>query len=115
MNFFRQEVDAAVDALLLQQVIVLPTAAGWALGCDAEVPRAVARLHELAGPTAAPAQRLAADAPTAPDPTPTVAEFIHKLTRRLGHPVLAVPVAATFAELPAALLRQVDYVVSWGQ
>ncbi|RYU77716.1 L-threonylcarbamoyladenylate synthase [Hymenobacter persicinus] len=46
-NFFRQEVDAAVDALLLQQVILYPTDTVWGLGCDAEVPAAVDRLYKL--------------------------------------------------------------------
>ncbi|MBC8083798.1 MAG: Sua5/YciO/YrdC/YwlC family protein [Hymenobacter sp.] len=46
-NFFRQEVDAAVDALLLQQVILYPTDTVWGLGCDAEVPPAVERLYKL--------------------------------------------------------------------
>jgi len=47
MNRFQQEVDAAVDALLLQQVILYPTDTVWGLGCDAEVPRAVAQLYKL--------------------------------------------------------------------
>jgi len=47
MNRFQQEVDAAVDALLLQQVILYPTDTVWGLGCDAEVPRAVERLYKL--------------------------------------------------------------------
>ncbi|HEX8424725.1 L-threonylcarbamoyladenylate synthase [Hymenobacter sp.] len=46
-TFFRQEVDAAVDALLLQQVILYPTDTVWGLGCDAEVPPAVERLYKL--------------------------------------------------------------------
>ncbi|UOQ64894.1 L-threonylcarbamoyladenylate synthase [Hymenobacter volaticus] len=46
-SFFRQEVDAAVDALLLQQVILYPTDTVWGLGCDAEVPPAVERLYKL--------------------------------------------------------------------
>lgn len=46
-NFFRQEVDAAVDALLMQQVILYPTDTIWGLGCDAEVPPAVERLYKL--------------------------------------------------------------------
>jgi L-threonylcarbamoyladenylate synthase len=45
--FFRQEVEAAVDALLLQQVILYPTDTVWGLGCDAEVPRAVEQLYKL--------------------------------------------------------------------
>ena len=44
-----QEVDATVDALLLQQVILYPTDTVWGLGCDAEVPRAVAQLYKLKG------------------------------------------------------------------
>ncbi|GAA4353660.1 L-threonylcarbamoyladenylate synthase [Hymenobacter saemangeumensis] len=47
MNRFQQEVDAAVDALLLQQVILYPTDTVWGLGCDAEVPRAVGQLYKL--------------------------------------------------------------------
>jgi L-threonylcarbamoyladenylate synthase len=46
-KFFLQEVDAAVDALLLQQVILYPTDTVWGLGCDAEVPRAVEQLYKL--------------------------------------------------------------------
>ena len=46
-NFFRQEVDAAVDALLLQQVILYPTDTVWGLGCDAEVPPAVELVYKL--------------------------------------------------------------------
>jgi L-threonylcarbamoyladenylate synthase len=46
-NFFRQEVDAAVDALLLQQVILYPTDTVWGLGCDAEVPPAVEKLYKI--------------------------------------------------------------------
>jgi L-threonylcarbamoyladenylate synthase len=46
-NFFRQEVDAAVDALLLQQVILYPTDTVWGLGCDAEVPPAVEQLYKI--------------------------------------------------------------------
>jgi L-threonylcarbamoyladenylate synthase len=45
--FFRQEVEAAVDALLLQQVILYPTDTVWGLGCDAEVPRAVEQLYKI--------------------------------------------------------------------
>ncbi len=113
MDIFRQEVDAAVDALLMQQVILLPAAAGWALACDAEVLPAVARLRALAGPAAAPEQRLT---PAAAGAVGTAAaDFTHKLTRRLGHPVLAVVVAPTYAELAAGLLRDVDYVVNWGR
>ncbi len=46
-NFFRQEVDAAVDVLLMQHVILYPTDTVWGLGCDAEVPPAVDRLLKL--------------------------------------------------------------------
>ena len=49
MNFFRQEVDVAVDALLSQQIILYPTDTVWGLGCDAEVPRAVETLYKLKG------------------------------------------------------------------
>ena len=47
MNRFQQEVDAAVDAMLLQQVILYPTDTVWGLGCDAEAPPAVAALYKL--------------------------------------------------------------------
>jgi len=47
MNRFQQEVDAAVDALLLQQVILYPTDTVWGLGCDAEAPPAVQALYKL--------------------------------------------------------------------
>lgn len=47
MKFFRQEVDNAVDALLLQQVILYPTDTVWGLGCDAEVTRAVEQVYKL--------------------------------------------------------------------
>ena len=47
MKFLRQEVDAAVDALLLQQVILYPTDTVWGLGCDAESPPAVKALYKL--------------------------------------------------------------------
>lgn len=47
MKFFRQEVDNAVDALLMQQVILYPTDTVWGLGCDAELPRAVEQLYKL--------------------------------------------------------------------
>ncbi|WP_426490981.1 L-threonylcarbamoyladenylate synthase [Hymenobacter sp. 102] len=47
MKFFRQEVDAAVDALLMQQVILYPTDTVWGLGCDAELPRAVEQVYKL--------------------------------------------------------------------
>lgn len=46
-SFLRQEIDAAVDALLLQQIILYPTDTVWGLGCDAEVPPAVDRLYTL--------------------------------------------------------------------
>ncbi len=49
MNRFQQEVDAAVDALLLQQVILYPTDTVWGLGCDAESPPAVQALYKLKG------------------------------------------------------------------
>ena len=49
MNHFQQEVDAAVDALLLQQVILYPTDTVWGLGCDAESPPAVKQLYQLKG------------------------------------------------------------------
>ena len=48
-NFFRQEVDSAVDILLAQQVILYPTDTVWGLGCDAEVPRAVEKIYKLKG------------------------------------------------------------------
>lgn len=46
-KFFIQEVESAVDALLLQQVILYPTDTVWGLGCDAEVPPAVDKLYAL--------------------------------------------------------------------
>ncbi|GAB3290139.1 L-threonylcarbamoyladenylate synthase [Hymenobacter tenuis] len=46
-KFFREEVEAAVDALLLQQVILYPTDTVWGLGCDAEVPPAVDKVYQL--------------------------------------------------------------------
>lgn len=46
-RFLREEVDAAVDALLMQQVILYPTDTVWGLGCDAELPRAVEKLYQL--------------------------------------------------------------------
>ncbi|NVO30321.1 L-threonylcarbamoyladenylate synthase [Hymenobacter lapidiphilus] len=46
-KFLRSEADAAVDALLLQQVILYPTDTVWGLGCDAELPRAVEQLYQL--------------------------------------------------------------------
>jgi len=49
MNRFQQEVEAAVDALLLQQVILYPTDTVWGLGCDAEAPPAVKELYKLKG------------------------------------------------------------------
>jgi L-threonylcarbamoyladenylate synthase len=47
MKFFRQEVDAAVDALLMQQVILYPTDTVWGLGCDAESSKAVEQVYKL--------------------------------------------------------------------
>ncbi len=44
-----QEVDATVDALLLQQVILYPTDTVWGVGCDAESPPAVQALYKLKG------------------------------------------------------------------
>lgn len=62
MNFFRQEVDSAVDVLLAQQVILYPTDTVWGLGCDAEVPRAVEKLYKLKGrPEGTPSIVLVAD------------------------------------------------------
>lgn len=49
MNRFQQEVEAAVDALLLQQVVLYPTDTVWGLGCDAEAPPAVKELYKLKG------------------------------------------------------------------
>ena len=46
-KFLRSEADMAVDALLLQQVILYPTDTVWGLGCDAESPRAVDQLYQL--------------------------------------------------------------------
>ncbi|OWP62769.1 translation factor Sua5 [Hymenobacter amundsenii] len=46
-KFLRSEADMAVDALLLQQVILYPTDTVWGLGCDAELPRAVEQLYQL--------------------------------------------------------------------
>ncbi|SET04292.1 L-threonylcarbamoyladenylate synthase [Hymenobacter actinosclerus] len=46
-KFLRSEADAAVDALLLQQVILYPTDTVWGLGCDAELPRAVEQVYKL--------------------------------------------------------------------
>lgn len=62
MNFFRQEVDSAVDILLTQQVILYPTDTVWGLGCDAEVPRAVEKIYQLKGrPAGTPSIVLVAD------------------------------------------------------
>ena len=47
MANFQQEVEAAVEALLFQQIILYPTDTVWGIGCDAEVPRAVERLYKL--------------------------------------------------------------------
>ena len=61
-SFFRQEVDTAVDALLMQQVILYPTDTVWGLGCDAEVPRAVENLYKIKGrPEGKPSIVLVAD------------------------------------------------------
>ena len=49
MNFFQQEVEAAVDALLMQQVILYPTDTVWGLGCDAELSRPVEAIYKLKG------------------------------------------------------------------
>ncbi|TGE06386.1 L-threonylcarbamoyladenylate synthase [Hymenobacter fodinae] len=46
-KFFREEVESAVDALLMQQVLLYPTDTVWGLGCDAEVPQAVQKIYEL--------------------------------------------------------------------
>ncbi|GAB2794453.1 L-threonylcarbamoyladenylate synthase [Hymenobacter luteus] len=46
-KFFREEVEAAVDALLMQQVLLYPTDTVWGLGCDAELPRAVEQVYKL--------------------------------------------------------------------
>ncbi len=46
-KFLRSEADMAVDALLLQQVILYPTDTVWGLGCDAELPRAVDQVYQL--------------------------------------------------------------------
>lgn len=62
MNFFRQEVDVAVDILLSQQIILYPTDTVWGLGCDAEVPRAVEKIYQLKGrPEGKPSIVLVAD------------------------------------------------------
>jgi len=61
-SFFRQEVETAVDALLMQQVILYPTDTVWGLGCDAEVPRAVDNLYKIKGrPERKPSIVLVAD------------------------------------------------------
>lgn len=63
-KFFREEVEAAIDALLLQQVILYPTDTVWGLGCDAEVSRAVEKLYSLKGrPQGKPSIVLVADLP----------------------------------------------------
>ncbi|QNE39919.1 threonylcarbamoyl-AMP synthase [Hymenobacter sp. NBH84] len=62
MNLFQQEVEAAVDALLLQQVILYPTDTVWGLGCDAESTKAAERLYKLKGrPEGKPSIVLVAD------------------------------------------------------
>jgi len=62
MNRFQQEVDTAVDALLLQQVILYPTDTVWSLGCDVEAPSAVRQLYKLKGrPEGRPGIVLVAD------------------------------------------------------
>lgn len=59
---FREEVEAALEALLLHQIILYPTDTVWGLGCDAEVPRAVERLYQLKGrPAGQPSIVLVAD------------------------------------------------------
>jgi L-threonylcarbamoyladenylate synthase len=165
MNFFRQEVDSAVDILLAQQVILYPTDTVWGLGCDAEVPRAVEKLYKLKGrPAGTPSivlvadlamlRRYAAEVPAeleaalatqtrpttyllpasstvapgliAPDGTVGLRvvqdEFCHKVVRRLGHGLVSTsanktgePTPAVFAEVDAAIVRGVDYVVNWRQ
>jgi len=47
MTLFQQEVETAVDALLLQQVILYPTDTVWGVGCDAESSKAVERLYKV--------------------------------------------------------------------
>jgi L-threonylcarbamoyladenylate synthase len=49
-------------------------------------------------------------------------EFCHKVVRRLGHGLVSTsankagePTPAVFAEVDAAIVRGVDYVVSWRQ
>lgn len=49
MNRFQQEVETAIDILLLQQVILYPTDTVWGLGCDAEATAAVKQLYKLKG------------------------------------------------------------------
>lgn len=62
MKFFQQEVDAAVDALLMQQIILYPTDTVWGLGCDAELTRPVEAIYRLKGrPEGKPAIVLVAD------------------------------------------------------
>lgn len=62
MNRFQQEVEAAIDVLLVQQVILYPTDTVWGLGCDAESPPAVAQLYKLKGrPEGKPSIVLVAD------------------------------------------------------
>ncbi|MCR5886721.1 L-threonylcarbamoyladenylate synthase [Hymenobacter sp. J193] len=164
-NFFRQEVDSAVDALLFQQVILYPTDTVWGLGCDAELPRVVERLYALKNRPAEKAcillvadeqmfaryaavvppnlpELLAAETrpttyvvPAAPSvaanlvaPDGTIGlriprdEFTHKVVQRLGHALVSTsanrsgePTAATFSAISPALVRAVDYVVSWRQ
>jgi L-threonylcarbamoyladenylate synthase len=164
-NFFRQEVDSAVDILLAQQIILYPTDTVWGLGCDAEVPRAVEKLYRLKGrpedkpsivlvadldmlaryttevpaeleaaiaaqtrPTTylLPASRALAPALVAPDGTVGLRiaqdEFCHKVVLRLGHGLVSTsanksgePTPAVYAEVDPAIVRGVDYVVSWRQ
>lgn len=47
LRFLRDEADAAVDVLLLQQVILYPTDTVWGLGCDAESSKAVDQVYKL--------------------------------------------------------------------
>ncbi|WP_400192289.1 L-threonylcarbamoyladenylate synthase [Hymenobacter sp. B81] len=47
MKHLQQEIEAAVEVLLLQQIILYPTDTVWGLGCDAELPRAVERIYKL--------------------------------------------------------------------
>ncbi|QKG56882.1 Sua5/YciO/YrdC/YwlC family protein [Hymenobacter sp. BRD128] len=165
MNFFRQEVDSAIDVLIAQQVILYPTDTVWGLGCDAEVSRAVEKLYKLKGraegtpsivlvadlemlrryaaevPAELEAALAAQTRPTtyilpaspavapnlvAPDGTVGLRvpqdEFCHKLVRRLGHGLVSTsanktgqPTPAIFKEVDTAIVRGVDYVVSWRQ